>query len=109
MAGKGIPEDVRKQAEEAIERFNTEKLAGSGVSFLPRFQGSFLYLDREQGGNSGPICRLKYTGSSDRWEFAIYKYSSGSYDSKEWFFPGSQFVDGTIEGAMKAGMAAYPV
>ena len=43
------------------------------------------------------------------WEFAIFKWSSEEYDSDEWFFPGSQFVDGTIEGAMKAGLEAYPV
>jgi hypothetical protein len=30
------------------------------------------------------------------------------YDSKEWFFPGSQDVDGTIEGALRAGREAYP-
>ncbi len=32
----------------------------------------------------------------------------GSYDPDEWFFPGSESVDGTVAGAMKAGLAAYP-
>ena len=45
---------------------------------------------------------------SDRWEFAIFKYSDERYDPDEWLFPGSEHVDGTIEGAMQAGMAAYP-
>jgi hypothetical protein len=44
----------------------------------------------------------------DDWEFAIYKYSSERYDPDEWFFPGVGLVDGTIEGAMKAGLEAYP-
>jgi hypothetical protein len=56
----------------------------------------------------GPICRLKYTGDINNWSFAIFKYSDERYDSDEWFFPGSGHVDGTIEGAMKAGLEAYP-
>jgi hypothetical protein len=37
-----------------------------------------------------------------------YKYSDERYDEEEWFFPGAGHVDGTIEGAMKAGLEAYP-
>lgn len=29
------------------------------------------------------------------------------YDPYECFFPGEEHVDGTIEGALKAGMEAY--
>jgi hypothetical protein len=42
------------------------------------------------------------------WDFAIFKYSDMKYDPDEWLFPGSQHIDGTIEGAMKAGLEAYP-
>jgi hypothetical protein len=108
VAAKAIPADVRQRAEEAVERFNQEVLGGGGVRYVPRFKGQYLYLDRQTSGSAGPICRLKYTGAFDRWEFAIYKYSSGSYDAHEWFFPGSEQVDGTIEGALRAGLAAYP-
>jgi hypothetical protein len=51
----------------------------------------------------------QYTGELTKWEFAIYKYSNGAYDPSEWFFPGAEYIDGTIEGAMKAGLVAYPV
>ena len=51
---------------------------------------------------------MKYNLKIDDWDFAIYKYSRDKYDPEEWFFPGSEFVNGTIEGAMKAGMQAYP-
>lgn len=44
-----------------------------------------------------------------KWEFAIFKYSSEAYDPEEWFFPGRDYVDGTIEGALKAGIEAYPI
>jgi len=45
----------------------------------------------------------------DDWDFTIYKYSTEKYDPEEWFFPGEEFVDGTVTGAMKAGMAAYEI
>lgn len=44
----------------------------------------------------------------DGWEFAIYKYSDNGYDPEEWGFPGAELLDGTVTGAMEAGMEAYP-
>jgi len=38
--------------------------------------------------------------SMDQREFAIFRWSSKKYAPDEWMFPGSEFVDGTIEGAM---------
>jgi len=43
----------------------------------------------------------------DNWGFAIYRHSRNFYDPDEWMFPG--YVNGTVEGAMKAGMEAYPM
>jgi hypothetical protein len=108
MARRAIPAEVQRQVEQIVEGFNRKVLSRRSVRYVPRLKGSFLYLDREQAGTLGPICRLKYTGSMDGWEFAIFKYSSGTYDAHEWIFPGSEFIDGTVEGALKAGMAAYP-
>lgn len=71
-------------------------------------KGKFLYFDRVDSYRKSPICRLKYNGDFENWEFSIFKWSSEKYDSEDWFFQGSQFVNGTIEGAMKACMAAYP-
>jgi hypothetical protein len=42
------------------------------------------------------------------WEFAFYMHSRHRYDPDEWFFPGTDEVDGTVEGALRAGLAAYP-
>jgi len=50
---------------------------------------------------------LEYGGGKKGWRFAIYKYSDNCYDPEEWLVPGSEHVDGTIEGALKAGMQAY--
>ena len=108
MSTKGIPDDIKAQMNEIVARFNE----GSGdptCFYSARFRGSYLYLDRSDFGQIGPICRLKYTGDMDNWGFAIYKFSSERYDLEEWFFPGSEYVDGTVEGAMRAGLEAYPV
>ena len=45
----------------------------------------------------------------NEWEFAIYKYSDERYDPNEWMFPGAEYLNGTIEGALKAGLEAYPL
>ncbi|MEK7675391.1 MAG: hypothetical protein AAB676_06110 [Verrucomicrobiota bacterium] len=107
MSANAIPVEAREEALRIIARFNQEVLAESGCCYVPRFKGKYLYLDREDFGNVGPICRLEYIRRKRHWEFAIYKYSADRYDPEEWFFPGSQLVDGTIEGALKAGMRAY--
>ncbi len=107
MKTKQIPADVKEEALRTIDRFNNTKLKGTECAFVARFQGRFLYLDRDELGQIGPICRLEYRGGKKGWSFAIYKYTTERYDPEEWMFPGSEFVDGTILGAMKAGMRAY--
>jgi len=107
MSTTRIPAQVRDEALRIIERFNQKKLANTGCRYVPRFKGKYLYLDRDDFGSVGPVCRLEYAGGRKGWYFAIYKYSANRYDPQEWFFPGSERVDGTIEGALEAGMQAY--
>jgi hypothetical protein len=105
MARKTLPKEVKQQVEEIVQRFN-KKL---DYPYVIRYRGNYVYLDRKTYfGKAAPICRLEYTGDMNQWGFAIYKYSSERYDPDEWMFPGINHVDGTIEGAMKAGMEAYP-
>lgn len=102
---KAIPDDIREQVREKIEEFN--KMMRS--SYVSTFKGQYLYLGRVGfWGKVGPICRLEYTGDINNWDFAIYKYSDNRYDPNEILFPGSNEIDGSIEGAMKAGLNAYP-
>ncbi|MCB9420137.1 MAG: hypothetical protein H6667_10045 [Ardenticatenaceae bacterium] len=129
---KAISDDVREQVIVRVEAFNQANVSPAkssamaqllhrlGVqpqtsqnlpqgSYVPRFQGAYLYLDRiDFRGQLSKICRLKWAGSLDDWKFAIYRYSRDAYDPDEWFFPGAEEVDGTIEGAMRAGIKAYP-
>jgi hypothetical protein len=96
---QGVPNEVKMHASE---------MRDPRCRYVPRYRGGFLYLDREDYGRLHPICRLEYTGKMDDWSFAIYKYSDERYDEQEWLFPGSGHVNGTIEGAMRAGLEAYP-
>ncbi len=108
MSTKRITESVREEVVQIVEQFNRDVLRTAAVRYVPRFRGNYLYLDRADYGRQSPICRLKFTGEMDAWEFAIYKYSDERYAEDEWFFPGSQHVDGSVEGAMRAGLEAYP-
>jgi hypothetical protein len=106
--GKRIPAEVKQQVDQIVEEFNQTVLNSPNLYYVTRYRGNYLYLDRFKYGRLGPICRLKYTGRLDAWEFAIYKYSDGRYDPDEWLFPGTGHLDGTVEGAMRAGLEAYP-
>jgi len=109
MASKGIPTEIQDQVLAIITEFNRKRFGQPDRGYQARFRGRFLYLDRiDYGSRLSPICRLTYSGKMDGWEFAIYKYSREAYDPEEWFFPGSERVDGTITGAMEAGLMAYP-
>jgi len=103
-----IPDEVKEQVGERVDRFNRETIRDPDFFYLPRFRGSYVYLDRKEWDVVSHICRLTYSSDIDDWEFAIFKYSSERYDPDEWMFPGVEELDGTVEGAMRAGLAAYP-
>ena len=107
MSAKTIPDRVQKQITDRIAEFNKQNSKDSRYYYTGRFKGNCLYLDRVDNGVVSQICRLTYKGNINKWDFAIFKYSSERYDPHEWMFPGSEYVDGTVEGAMKAGLHAY--
>ena len=107
MKRAAIPDEVKREVEELVERFNRATFRRHDCYYQARFQGKYLYLDRCDYGTLGPICRLTYTGKMNEWQFAIFKWSTEKYDPNEWMFPGSGLADGTVEGAMKAGLEAY--
>lgn len=111
MKRSTIPQQVKEEIEKRIEKFNKKKLSrlSGKVFYLAEFKGKFLYLKRKEFGDMSPIARLTYTGDISDWDFAIFKWSREKYDPDEFFFPGAEDLDGTIEGAMKAGLKAYPV
>lgn len=116
-----IPLEIQAEVQKLVDEFNRKNfkevdprlrmILGDNVNrgYTARFKGKFLYLDRVERRKPSPICRITRTGAMDKWDFAIYKYSDENYDTEEWFFTGAEKVDGTVTGAMEAGMAAHPI
>ena len=111
MGKKVIPKEIQQEVSGIIEEFNKKHFRGrtDGVAYFAEMKGKFLHLKRKEFGKISPVARLTYTGDMNDWDFAIFKWSREQYDPDEWFFPGAELIDGTIEGAMKAGLEAYPV
>lgn len=115
-----IPIEIQVEVQKLVDEFNRKNFKkidphlrmflGDPIDsgYTARFKGKFLFLDRSERGRLSHICRLTWTGAIDKWDFAIYKYSDEHYDPEEWFFTGAEKVDGTVTGAMAAGMLAYP-
>ena len=85
--GPAIPLEIQAEVQKLVEEFNHKNFSKAspllklipGINlksgFAARFKGKFLYLDRIERGRPSSICRLTRTGSTDKWAFAIYKYS----------------------------------
>ena len=106
-----IPKEIKQEITNIIDDFNKSNFHDymEDLAYFAEFKGKFLYLIRKEFGKISPIARMTYTGDIKNWDFAIFKWSREAYDPEEWLFPGVEHVDGTIEGAMKAGLEAYPV
>ena len=105
-----IPDVIQREIEVTVQAFNSKYLAKSESKYAARIQGKYIYLSyRHPDGECDNVCRLTYNGDIKDLDFAIFKYSSEKYDPTECFFPGQQCVNGAMEGAMKAGLKAYPV
>ena len=71
MKKKTIPPQIKEQVDETVQRFNQEYIRSPDCYYTAACRGNYLYLHRYSFGREGPICRLKYTGRMDDWEFAI--------------------------------------
>ncbi len=105
---KSIPQEIKAQVQTIVEQFNQTVVCEPETFFSVRFRGQYAYLDRDDYGPVGPRGRLTWTGDMANWDFAIYTYSSERYDPEEWMFSGAEHLDGTVEGALRACMEAYP-
>jgi hypothetical protein len=109
MGKKMIPDEIREQVTAIVKKFNREEIKVPNTAYIARFQGRFLYLDRIIYDKKEPLVRMEYFREINEWDFAIFRWSSETYDPDPFMFPGYELFDGTIEGAMRAGMKAYPV
>ena len=62
-------------------------------------RGRFAYIECE----GAAVCRLGYTGDLEAWDFAIYKYSTGTYSTEFLRFPE---ITKAYEGIVRA-LKAY--
>ena len=74
-----------------------------------RYRGDFAYLDavfadEPTDADPYPLCRLRYTGQSDRWGFAIYLDSRGAYEDS--YLPDGQ-PTATPEQALDCACGLY--
>ncbi len=105
-----IPKEVKEEVLKIVDEFNNDELdlINDFYRFVAEFRGKYLYLKTMKYDRVSPIARLKYLGDMNKWDFAIYRYSSEKYDAEECLFPGFECLDGTIRGALLAGNTAYP-
>jgi hypothetical protein len=107
MKRQKITDDIKKEVEKIVEAFNKEHKS----KFQVQYKGRFLYLEkvttRYFRTTTSKVGRLEYNGDMENWSFAVFKYSSETYDPDEFFFPGGDKLDGTIEGALRAGLEIY--
>lgn len=109
MPRSRIPDTIKAQVAERIATFNRAVLRIRTSSTSPATKArSSTIPGAVRRRAEQPHLPVEYTGTLDSWQFAIYKYSDERYDPNEWFFPGAGQVDGTLEGAMRAGLEAYP-
>jgi len=125
----GIPQNIKEEVQGIVAAYNKKH----GEQYQVRFRGQFCYLSRvdDQSAEAAAfafvakamglgiaaksntaqvteIGRLKWCEDMKSWDFAVYKYSREGYDPDELWFPGAELLDGTIEGALKAGKKIYP-
>ena len=71
-------------------------------------RGKFIYIRRVMDdGTFHNLGRLIYSGDPENMSFAIYRYRTEKYDSKNDFI-GAHHLNGTLEGALKAIFDTYP-
>lgn len=88
-----LTEVIQPQIEIVAREYNRE--------LTYRIKQSYVYFDAEDD----PICRCKYTGDINDWEFALFKWSTESYSTTDEF--GFSFR-GTIQECVESGVKAYP-
>lgn len=100
------------QIRDSIKRSLAERLRARQRERWPqledlrvRFRAPFAYVDAViEGGEVLPLCRLRYTGSADRWGFAPYLASKGGYETS--VLPDGSFT-GPPEHALDTACGLY--
>ena len=92
-----IPHDIQRKIEQIIDEFNKEELdlINDFYKYIAEFKGKYIYLKIMKYESISQAGRLTFSGDINNLEF-------------EMFFPGVQYLDGTVNGALYACNTAYP-
>lgn len=112
-----IPESVRNSLKERIEKHAQIKWSRTCSGVIIRFRGKFAYVDaieavsrtksyKQNRSETIPthLCRMRYLGDINKWEFAFYKYSDECY---ELCYLDSGKFEGTPEECFDCAARAY--
>jgi hypothetical protein len=127
--GVKIPDAVKQRTEARIQAVAAEEFPGRYLRLDIRFRGSFCYIDaytdpEDEGPDWPPatwqgsreeylermratpiqLCRLRYLGDPDAWEFAFYTASSNHYERS--IYPSGEYL-GTPEEAFRVSAGVY--
>lgn len=101
-----IPKNIMDQTIEAVKKFNEKQFLEGDMEYLANIDGKYVYLKMRRKKSLSPIARIEFTGDPKGWKFAVYNPSTESF-SEDAKFPGAEYIDGSVEGAMKAGVSAF--
>ena len=80
-SSKGIPTQVSALLLERLKA-HAAKAWPSCAAVNVRIRGAFAYVDAQGAGDPEPepLCRLRYMGEIDIWEFAYFTWAREAYE-----------------------------
>jgi hypothetical protein len=100
-----VPLSIQSMLQERVDAFC--KSVGLRDRYVADARGKFIFIYRDLPDYSRiRICRLTYLGDTENMPFALFNYKTERYSTSESGFFGAEHLDGTIEGALKAGIEA---
>jgi len=108
MSDYFIPLMVHGDLQYRADAFVTDIVPTAPWRIIVDARGKFIYVRRlMKDGSNQNLGRLVYNGDTENMPFAIFRNRTGKYDSKG-DFSGAQYLDGTLEGAIRAILESYP-
>ena len=104
-----VPIRVQSEIMDRVQKFNRKYLSEEKSQYYSDARGKFIYFRRTiNNGYFEGVFRLTYVEGLKNMPFALYRRDTGKYDANAHGFFGEEFVNGTIEGALTAGIMVYP-
>lgn len=103
-----IPLRIQSQLQVRADTFLRMMLPKVTWRIIADCRGKFIYLRRWMPDRTWHnLGRMTYSGDENNMPFALFSLYAGKYDTKA-EFPAAKYLDGTIEGAIKAVLTVYP-